>query len=143
MGDQRGPGLLNAAFGQFPLAAGGGQTGTEAIPVPFQPPLPEKLPGQPGMPELIQLALGIPETAPQRRYAVHYAVVPLVQGAGLDGQLVNSPEQLPGRLGLRLAADRAVAVKAVPGHGADPTAIRLSAGRHFQARGSVNSRRWT
>ena len=52
MGDQRGPGLLNATFGQFPLAPGGAETGTEAIPVPFQPSLPGELPGQPGTPEL-------------------------------------------------------------------------------------------
>jgi hypothetical protein len=35
MGDQCGPGLLNAAFGDFPLAAGGVETGTEAVPVLF------------------------------------------------------------------------------------------------------------
>jgi len=53
MGDQRGPGLLNTTFGQFPLAAGVAETGTEAIPVPDQPPLPGELPGQPGVPELV------------------------------------------------------------------------------------------
>jgi hypothetical protein len=85
MGDQRGPGCLNAAFGQFPLAAGVAEKGTEVIPVPFQPMLPGEPPGQPGMPELVQLLLGLPEAAPQRRDAVHYAVVLLVEGAGLDG----------------------------------------------------------
>jgi hypothetical protein len=85
MGDQCGPGLLNATFGHFPLAAVGVETGTEAIPVLSQPSLLTKPPGQPGMPELVQLVLGIPETAPQRRHGVHYAVVLLVEGAGLDG----------------------------------------------------------
>jgi hypothetical protein len=84
MRDQRGPGLLNTTFGQFPLAAGVAETGPEAIPMPDQPSLPGELPGQPGIPELVQLVLGIPEAAPQRRDAVHYAVVLLVQGAGPD-----------------------------------------------------------
>src|SRR5215472_11196037 len=119
MGGQRGPGLLDAAFGQFPLAAGGAQKGTKAIPVPFQPPFAEKLPGQPGPPEPVELVVGIPEAAPQRRDAVHDAVMLLVQGPGPDGQLVDSPEQFLRGLGKYSA----VAVKAVPGHGADPTAI--------------------
>ena len=82
MRDQCGPGLLNTTFGQFPLAASVAETGTQAIPMPDQPSFPGELPGQPGMPELVQLVLGIPEAAPQRRDAVHYAVVLLVQGAG-------------------------------------------------------------
>ena len=82
MRDQRGPGLLDTTFGQLPFAAGVAETGTEAIPVPGQPSLPGELPGQPGMPELVQLVFGIPEAAPQRRDAVHYAVVLLVKGAG-------------------------------------------------------------
>jgi hypothetical protein len=76
------------------------------------------------MPEPTQLVLGIPDATPQRRDPVHYPVVLLIQGAGLNRQLVDSPEQLPRRLGLRLAADGAVAVEAVPGHGVD---LRVSA----------------
>jgi hypothetical protein len=82
MRDQCGTGSLNTTFGQFPLAASVAETGTEAIPMPDQPSSPGELPGQPGMPELVQFVLGIPEAAPQRRDAVHYAVVLLVQGAG-------------------------------------------------------------
>jgi hypothetical protein len=71
MGDQRRAGLLNPAFGQFPLPAGAAETGTEAIPVPLQPSLPGELPGQPRMPEMAELVLGIPKAAPQRRDAVY------------------------------------------------------------------------
>ena len=85
MGDQCGPGLLNVPLGNFPLGPGGVQTGTKAIAVVFQPSLPCKTPGQPGMPELVELVLGIPEAAPQRRYGIHYAVMLLADGAGLDG----------------------------------------------------------
>jgi hypothetical protein len=85
MGDQRGPGLLDAAFGHFPLAAGVAETGAEVIPVPDQPPFPDQLPGRPGMPKLAELIFGIPEAAAQCRDSVHYAVVLLVEGMGLDG----------------------------------------------------------